>query len=378
MKPESFFAKWRWVVAPAVAVAAAVALAAGIAPSREEAERIGLANWGRSELNRAIYRTFALRDSANVYRTAWQYADTRERTAQEAPAPVGLAVRADADVPAALVEQLNETLRAELAGLAQPPRYAVIVRILMDETADRSTLRAIVIPPTAAGPCVVQIRLPAASTPGSRVTRDRQLLGVCGLYAKFGAPGEGMTKYLTRTSLATAGFHTAPALTGVSTDAQIRGGGAILLAPSELACSLGRFDQCTKLFDGAEGAMNYWRPYDESRLLPPRRLTNAIRIATYWDNQWESRTTTRLAALRTMLGDDRFAMLWASKEEPAVEFARREGRPLEALISDALRSPTLAYRQGSAPRGLQVVFALLLLGALAGWAIVKSPREYRP
>jgi hypothetical protein len=374
----SAFTTWRWAIAPAVATVAAIALAAGIAPSSEEYRRIGLRNWGRSELQRAVGRTFSLRDSTAVYRTAWVYADTRERAAREAPAPVGLTIRADDDVRADLVSEYSDVLRAEFAALTDAPRYVVIARLLVDSTTVIGAGRAIVIPPTAAGPCVLQIRVPARFMERERVKRDRQYLGVCGMYARFGAPGEGMTKYLTRTSLATAGFHTTPALAPTSTDAQIRGGGAILLAPTELGCSLGRLGLCERFFDGTEGAGSSWRAYDETQLLPPRRLTNAIRLATYWDSNWESQKSSRLAALRSMLGDDRFAMLWASKEEPAMEFARREGRPLAELISEALRSPTQAYHQGNMPSGRQALFALLMLGVLAGWAIAKSPREYRP
>jgi hypothetical protein len=135
---------------------------------------------------------------------------------------------------------------------------------------------------------------------------------------------------------------------------------------------------CTGLFEGRENQLFVSTPYSADRLPPPRRLTNALRIAVFSDVEFVVQTSGRLAALRASLGDDRFAMLWVSKEEPATEFARREGRSLAAYLSEQMRSPTATYQVSSLPRGAQVWLVLALVGLFTTLAIIKSPREYRP
>jgi hypothetical protein len=367
--------KWRWAVAPALSLVVAIILSAGIAPSRDEIAYGGLRNWGRGELNDGLRRTFALRDSAQAYRLAWQLANTRERAAAEAPAPVGLTIRVDRDVPVSVAATLTRRLRAEFDSLTDAPRHAVIVRILVDSSGLVGVRRAIVIPATASGPCVLNVNLPFQDLNRVERRNPTELLGVCGLYAKFGAPGEGMTKFLTRTSLATAGQHTLPAIRPPFTDKELRAGHVVGYNPFTLACSVGREAMCRDLFEGKDGFVFLM---GSGNALSPRRLTNGLRIAVFSDVVFQAERGARIAEVRASLGDDRFAMLWASKDEPAVEFARREGRSLESYISGEMQSPTASYHVSSAPRGLQAWIALALVAAFALLAVMRSPREYRP
>ena len=196
-----------------------------------------------------------------------------------------------------------------------------------------------------------------------------------GRYARFSGPTRVLR--FTRTSLATAGWHTAEVPTSPFRARDLRNGSAIGAGPFYLACAVGRLDICTDVFDGAESLTMGWIGYNPERLLSPRQMTNGLRIAVYSDNEFNAGRDSRLAGMRAQLGDDRFAMLWASKDEPAVEFARREGRPLEQLVSENLRGEGFRYRQGSAPYGLQLLIALVIIAGFATWAIARAPREYR-
>jgi hypothetical protein len=368
---------WRWAVAPLGALLLAMGLSVGIAPRTSSPEVYGLRNWGRSEYDATIMKLFALRDSAQAYRMAWELADTRERAAVEPPAPTGLTVRADANVPSRFTTAFGDIARAELTSLTTAARHPVVLRLLVDSTANSNFRRAVVIPATAASPCVVHVRLSDGFLQRTQIRVVSQVLGVCGLYAKFGAPGEGMTKFLTRTSLATAGAHTSDVPRSPFDARTLRGGSAVGYEPFALACAVGRLDQCKAIFEGRESFVLGWMGDMPSRVAPPRRLTNAMRIAVFSDNAYDVPRFARLAALRATLGDDRFSLLWASKDEPAVEFARREGRPLDALVSETMRGPAFRYHRGSAPYGWQLAIGLLIVAAFVAWAVAKAPREYR-
>jgi hypothetical protein len=359
-----------------IAAATALALAWVITPE-QVLEPWYFRSWQQNELNRAIGRAIILRDSARVYRAAWELADTRERAAREPRAPVGLTVRADANVPTSAREAFEARARDEFSRVAPDAHYPVIVRLLVDTTVFRAYSRATVIPVDSTAPCIVQLRLaPRAGRP-SRPDNSDQLLGVCGLYARFGAPGAGMTKWLTTTVLATAARHSAepmvPAFTRRELDSRMAGLGD----PYALACIVGRLEFCEQRFDGSERFESRWVGYNPNRLLGPRQLTSALRIAVHPLTEGVNGTGERLARFGASLGDDRFAMIWRSADPPAVAFAQRDGAPLGEYLRQAWTPAGAPYRPGNPARGFGLLVVVVLVAGCVVTAVRLSPRELR-
>lgn len=359
---------WRGLILPAVAAATAIGLTFALLPS-PTGEGVLLRNWGSSELRRGIERAFALRDSARVYQAAWRLADTRERTAIEPPAGPGLTLRSDRTVPPAEVARYRQLLLAEIATLTDTPQHSVVVRLLIDSTAAAGHVRAVVIPATPDAPCTVHIRLALLAQP-PRELRGDQLLGVCGLYAKFGPAGKGMTRWLTRTSMSTAAMHTASPLGPAFTPATLRRGAPLLTEPFALACVVGRYFACRAQLEGTAMFDLPSRLYVPRRLRSARQLTSSLRIAVFSPTDFDRARRNKLAAVRATLGDDRFALLWSDDREPSEAFAAREGRPLEALMSAAQRGEGAAYRPGGGVSGwalgVVVAFVAMAFGATLG------------
>ncbi len=142
---------------------------------------------------------------------------------------------------------------------------------------------------------------------------------------------------------------------------------------STLSCAAGRLESCTTVFDGTQGAQTMW---DSDALLPPRRLTSALRVAMFPPFGSFSREDNSLAALRATLGDRRFAVLWRSAKEPAATFAAIEGAPLEELINNSLQRPWFRYRPGSGVGGWSLIVLLGAVAGFAGLAITRPVRRY--
>jgi hypothetical protein len=328
-------------------------------------------DWTRSEWSRNAWALFAVRDSSFVVRDAWEIADVRERAravVSTGAAPMGLTIRADATVPAAVAAAFTAHIREEFRALAPTPRHAVIVLILIDSM-PRSSVRIGVARPTGIGaPCVVQVRIPTFHEERARPATDDQLLSTCGLYARFGPVGTGMERWLERSGMRTAARHTARAL-----DAPRRNwspsANDLARDPLLFACLAGRLARCRLIFDGESAPLP--GAVFGARTGPnvARRLTNSQRIGVFPAGG----TGHLLAALRATLGDDRFAMLWSSEQDPYATFTANEHRPLEALLSASLRT-SLGWRP--APTRLQPRQVARLL-ALIGAAVAATVRWSR-
>ncbi len=366
--------RMRWAIGPAIALVVAVGIAWATKPSLLPITALWLSDWDGVTVQRAYARYRAALDSADTYREAWVLADSRERAAREPAAPPGLTIRADADVPTSIRDSLEPRIQAEFDALTEVPRSAIIVRLLVDTT-ERALRRAVVIPVDSTGPCVVYLRLP--SLLARHRAGDTQLLSACGFYAAFGPAGRGMTDWLTRTQLRTAGVHTAKALE-LSSDAR----NLKRMTPwrwtewQALSCASGRLAACTVLLDGTQGQRVVWEPYNPDQILPPRRLTQSLRIAVFGGVGYRGNDDQTLAALRATIGDRRFAVLWQSARTPAATFAAIEGAPIEALLRSSLQPPGFTHRRGNGVGGWSLVVVLLATAGFAGLAIARSARRY--
>jgi len=387
--------RWRWLAWPAVAFAAALGAAWIAAPNAIAVEAAWLRDWQTTDERRLSLRMFALRDSSDTYFAAWQLADARERAVREAGAPVGLTVRSDATVPTSLDRRYRAMLGQEWETLVPEPRARVVARLVLD-TADAQPWRAVVIPVDTTTPCIVLIRiprglarsatdesaleaaLPARPAVTNRRATDRQQLGVCGLYGRFGYPGRGMREWLTRTQLRTAVRHTDVPFEPPANDRNLRRDTDRMFYLDALACAAGTLPACTDYLEGNPVVPIRWRPYSDGTLLTPRQLTSAQRVAVSWDNYFDlTMQGRRLAQLRATIGDDRFGMLWRADADPAREFRSREGAPLEELVSTSLRSKTYRYVRGNGVRGMSLLVVLAIVSLCAGTAVLFTKRLYR-
>ena len=91
---------------------------------------------------------------------------------------------------------------------------------------------------------------------------------------------------------------------------------------------------------------------------------------------WEARRVAgdQLAMLRTTIGEERFAIIWQSADEPATAFQRSEGYPIDELIRRRLAKEVLPYHPGPMVRALPLLLALLLTAGFAWWALARSER----
>lgn len=387
--------RWRWLAWPLGSLGVALVAAWIAAPDPVAVEAAWLRDWQSTDERRLSWRLFALRDSSETYFAAWQLADTRERAAREVGAPIGLTIRTEANVPAAAGRRYREAIEEEWATLVPQARARVVVRLLID-TADAQPWRSVMIPVDTAKPCIVYIRIPrglargeaqradvsptapAARSAAGRTSRTQQRLGACGLYGRYGYPGRGMREWLTRTQLRTAALHTSQPFEPPVDDRSLRRSSDRMFYMDALACSVGTLSACTDFLEGNPVLPMQWRPFRDDALAPPRRMTNAQRIAVYWDNYFDlTMQGRRLAQLRATIGDDRFAVLWRADAEPAREFQSREGAPLEELISTSLRSKTYRYVRGNGVRGLSLLVVLAVVALGAGLAVLFTKRVYR-
>jgi hypothetical protein len=354
------------LVLVAVIVAAPV-LAYWIAPTRVAPER-EVFSWyaDDSVLGEANRRQWELRDSIRVLLSAWERLDTREKAMGLTARQAGLEIRADRDVPAATVARFAEGARAELRTLTASPAYPVVVRIVFDPMTRANYRRGTALPERAGAPCVSVVRIGAGRRETNAPYRGDQLLGVCGLYALFGAPGAGMDRWLERTALATAPGHTG---TTAAPRLRQRIEAQYLHAyATPAACLVGRDAPCVELFDGVHDPFGRWMSATPANA--PRR------VAVFGAADAIAFLGTDLPGLRASLGDTRFAAIWRSASEPAEAYAALEGSPLAAWVRAQLARGVEPYRVGSMFAGVPLVLALVLIAAFTGAAVRLSRREY--
>lgn len=364
--------RFGWAIGPAIALVVAIGIAWATTPRLVPIESRWLSDWDAVTTQRAYARLRAIGDSARAFREAWVLADARERAAREPAAPLGLTIRADADVPSAVRNLIEPRVRAEFDRLSDVPRSAIIVRFVLDTT-EVALRRAVVIPVDSTSPCLVLIRLPRAPE-RYRPARDPQFLSTCGFYAAFGPAGRGMTEWLTRTRMQTAGIHTASALEHPVEPRELRRPNFWRWTDwQSLSCAAGRLLSCSRKLDGTLGPQSVW---PSGQLLPPRRLTSSLRVAVFGGMGYLAAEDQTLAALRANIGDRRFAVLWRSGREPGATFAAIEGAPMEELIRNSLLRPGFRYEPGSGVRGWSLVVLLAAAVGLAALAITRSARQY--
>lgn len=303
----------------------------------------------------------------------WRRAYAHAVAAPLASARAPFSFSAARGIPLATVSEFERRARAEFAAIGAA-RHPIVVRMVEDSLAQQPGYhRAIVAPAIADQACVVAVIVSAPRDARIGVNRNDEILGPCAFYAAFGMPGAGMQQWLERTGARSAASATVRPVPPSGRTREEVPQNALLHSPAAVACLAGRTDYCGRAFNGEP--QPGWGASGRMALPPPPALRVTDRRAwtfSPWEAHWSD--GERLAAIRQMLGDLRFAPLWQSPDEPAVAFERLEGYTLDAWVRRQLLTEVLPYRAGPMVPTTPLVLALLLIGALAAWALRRTER----
>lgn len=360
------FRSLRPVVAAAVL---ALALTLLVAPDGQVSDG-ALPRWfsGDTVIEAAQRQQLALRDSVLVLRSRWEELDSYSMSRGLTARGRGLDLRVDRGIPDTTAARFAEQVRAELGALSETPEQAIIVRIVVDSFSRVNYRRSTMLPERPDAPCVVLIRVASARLDGALPVATDQLLGVCGLYARFGAPGPGMDRWLERTEMRGAREHTGP---DVARGARARIDATWLVElATPASCLAGREEACLRCFDGS------WRSPLASLIATADAGEDPVRRLSVFARYGGGTAMWELSGLRASMGDERFARIWRSASEPAEAYEANEGSTLAAWVRATMGLETEPYRAGGMIAGLPLGLAFLLIVAFAGTAIGFTKRRY--
>lgn len=317
-------------------------------------------------------KTFAVRDSIRAFEATWERLDSREKATGLTARGTGLEIRVDNDVPAVTAAAFTRRARTELTALTSAPAYPVVLRLTTDPFTRALYRRVAMLPERAGAPCIAMIRINGTRVDSAAPNHEDQLLGVCGLYAKFGAPGAGMEGWLERTQLRSAAAHTGSAVPPkrrAEVTSQI-----VKEAVVPVGCLAGKDDACDRFFDGD---FFYGAPATDPETSRQVEPTNVPRLAVYSSWAAGSDFLNSLPTLRAALGDEQFAAIWRSASEPAEAYALNEGSSLASWTRARLAAEVEPYHAGPMVGGMQLSLAFLIVVAFCGLVARFSKRQFR-
>lgn len=285
------------------------------------------------------------------------------------PAPSArVTISASPGVPAASRTGFEQVLRDELAPLGDSIQHPIRLHLLPDPLGKGSYVRIAVLPRRPGAPCSVVILLPANAPRDILPTRSDRLIGTCGFYAKFGAPGQGMSDWL----IATRGIHAvtdrARPERRSATKQRLRPGDA-LHSPDVAACAAGNDAMCTEAFSGYQW-MRRMRARDSMLI---SETAGTIRMNPFATQFIPGRN---FSDLRDAMTDARFALLWRSDKDPVAAYEEIEGRPIGHFVRDRLLLEFLPHRPGPLHADLPLALGLGI-GALAAVLAIRFTTRQR-
>ena len=219
-------------------------------------------------------------------------------------------------------------------------------------------------------------------------TLDRSV-GVCALYAKYGAPGPAIRRWLTSES-----WRQAAVVTSVRRRALHANPDAKLVVDPRPTSRASTAFAGQRTFENWYGEWRFGVPAiaclggsDEmcatpmrspNPIAPDRRLAvlpaGVIRLARSslsieWDDQL-------MAALEDQLGPERFAAFWTSAKAPEEAILDASGKPVGALIKAHLLSQFPPAESSPWPTAFEWLVQLTLLGGVIGAMIAGNRRRY--
>lgn len=279
-----------------------------------------------------------------------------------------LAISAAAGVPAESRTGFERMMREEVAALGDSLKYPIRLHLVTDPLGKGGYARVAVLPREEGAPCSIVVLLP---TDGPRDivphTSDR-LIGPCGFYASFGAPGPGMSAWL----LATRGMH---AGTDRARPEQRNGPryrlrpGQALESPDAAACAAGNDSVCTDAFSGYQWVRRIMAR--DSMLYAATAGT--VRMSTLATQFVPGRN---LSDLRDAMTDERFAELWRSKKHPVAAYEEIEGRAIGHFVRERLLLDILPHRPGPLHADLPLALGLAV-GAIAAALAIRLTKRQR-
>lgn len=315
----------------------------------------------------------AVRDTLTAEEHAWELTDSRERAARALPAnaaPQGFAVLADPGVPTAFRDGIESVVREEIGEIAGGrAQHPIVVRLLVDSLVHpvNPYHRVVVLPRAAGEPCNVIMRLSRNTQAWSQRAGRERLLGTCGFYAAYGAPGPGMHAWLLSTGMRTAGYVSSP-VPWVTRTEPMNPEHSIELA----ACRAGRTAGCEELFNGRRERSRFY--VTESRLIEPVPGVSVQAPLLYF-NAYERVGRGLLGEISRSLGPVTFAALWQSAESPDRAMRQLAGMTPAQWVQQHVAGSTRPYHPGPTVPALPLMISALIFAGLTTWTLARVKRE---
>jgi hypothetical protein len=258
-------------------------------------------------------------------------------------------------------------LQRELAPLGDSLAHPVRVHLEHDSALIGGYRRIVVLPRDAGEPCTVVFLLSNARQRDVMPLTDDRLIGTCGFYATFGAPGPGMHRWLfdTRGVMAAADFEMP--LRNPNARHRITSGD-ILIAPEAAACVAGNDAACVLAWEG--GAWIRRAATRDSLFTEKTRGT--VRGFSYSARNVPGRN---LGDLRGFMSDENFRELWRSTEPPVVAYERIEGQSIAHFARARLLMEIEPHRPGPLHANLPMTLGIALGAGAAALAIRFTKRQ---
>lgn len=270
-------------------------------------------------------------------------------------------------VPASSREAFAQLLRDELAPLGDSIRYPIRLHLLQDSLIKGGYVRIAVLPRRDGAPCSVVVLLAANAPRALEPTTPDRLVGPCGFYAAFGAPGRGMAEWL----IATRGIHaTTDRARPQALDARNRmRSGEVMRAPDIAACIAGNSAVCAESFAGYE-----WT----RRVMARDSLLVAATAGTVRMNPYASAFVPgrNLSDLRDAMTDERFARWWRSEKDPVVAYEEIEGSSIGDFVRERLLLEIEPHRPGPLHADLPLALGIAI-GAIAAALAIRLTKRQR-
>jgi len=273
----------------------------------------------------------------------------------------------DPALSATVNEAFERRIRDELGPLADSLKYPVRVHLVHDSTGRAAYMRIVVLPRDESEPCSLVLLI--ARPRGRDVLPQAQdrVIGTCGLYAAFGAPGAGMTKWLRDTRGRYAVADIAMPLQTSRGRHRLRGV-EVAGAPEVAACLAGSDSACVTTWENLS-----WLDRANSRDAAWLEATQGtVRAFPFSALNSPGRN---LGDLRGAMTDVRFQELWKSALGPASAYEAVEGRSIALFMRERLLLELEPYRPGPLHADLPLALGVAIAALAATLAIRFTKRQ---
>ena len=233
-------------------------------------------------------------------------------------------------------------------------------------------------PTDSAGRCLVLVRANPRAFWGNFVTgtdlRDR-FMGPCAFYEAYGPPGPGIRRWLDRRSwtLAQYGPGTSGGWYWSSRDSRRNMRGAI--GAIGFRCLLGNDSACVTAM--MEPGPHERRMHGPSGALMPPMHERVVHIPWFLPDRsgLGPRQSSLLGDMARSLGDEKFLAFWRSSLEPMDAFREATGRDVPSWVREWMKGHYPPQETGPTTTRTAVAFALMILAAGIGLALLAADRR---